>query len=386
VQGAAGGHGGSGSSPPPVLVRVLLFIAGLLLTGATVMSAVRTVILPRSAQSPLTRFTFRGVRVLFRIIGGRARSFGWRDRVWALFAPIGLLTLVAVWLTLITVAFTLMFWAVEQAGWARAYHVSGSSLLTLGFEGVSGVFLHTLSFIEAALGLALLALLITYLPSIYGAFARRETLVALLETRAGSPPSAVEMLLRFHRVGMGDRLGEVWLEWERWFAEIEESHTTFPMLNSYRSPQADRHWVTAAGTVLDAAALTLSTGEEFGPPEAALALRSGYISMRRIADFFGIPYDPDPSRGDPISISRAEFDAVVAQLVEAGVQVRDDRDEGWLDFAGWRVNYDTVLLDLAELTMAPYAPWSSDRSTPRHSEPRLRRWGFRSSESLEKRS
>ncbi len=367
-----------------MLIRVLLFIIGVVLTGATVMSAVRTVILPRSAQSTLTRITFRGVRVLFRMFAGRGRSFSWRDRVWALFAPIGLLTLVAVWLTLVTLAFTLMFWAVEQAGWARAYHVSGSSLLTLGFEGVSGVVLHTLSFVEAALGLALLALLITYLPSIYGAFSRREALVALLETRAGSPPSAVEVLLRFHRIGMRGRLAEVWLEWERWFAEIEESHTTFPMLNFYRSPQADRHWVIAAGTVLDSAALTLSTGVEFGPPEAALALRSGYISLRRIADFFGIPYDPDPTRGDPISISRAEFDAAVAELEEAGVPLRDDRDEAWLDFAGWRVNYDTVLLDLAELTMAPYAPWSSDRSTPRRSKPRLRRWGTRRVDSSER--
>jgi hypothetical protein len=360
-----------------VIVRIIVFAAGLLLTGATVMSAVRTVILPRSAQSPLTRVTFLGVRALFRVIAGRDRPFGWRDRVMALFGPIGLLTLVATWLSLTTGAFTLMFWAVEQAGWGRAYYVSGSSLLTLGFEGVEGAMLHTLSFVEAAMGLALLALLITYLPSIYGAFSRRETLVALLETRAGTPPSAVELLLRFHRIGMRDDLAGVWLEWERWFAEVEESHTTFPVLTFYRSPEADRHWVTAAGTVLDAAALTLSIGRERRPPEAALALRSGYISLRRIAGFFGIAYDPDPARGDPISISREEFDRALDELVAAGVAVRSDRDEAWLDFAGWRVNYDTVLLDLAEITMAPYAPWSSDRSTPRHYEPKLRRWGRR---------
>jgi hypothetical protein len=127
--------------------------------------------------------------------------------------------------------------------------------------------------------------------------------------------------------------------------------------------------------VLDAAALTLSIGEETRPPEAALALRSGYIGLRRIADFFGIPYDPDPQQGDPIGISRREFGRALDDLTEAGVAVRSDRDAAWLDFAGWRVNYDTVLLDLAELTMAPYAPWTSDRSTHRRVQPRLRRWG-----------
>jgi hypothetical protein len=325
----------------------------------------------------LTRLVFRVVRSAFRVVAGPRRSFAWRDRIWALFGPVGLLTLVAVWLSLITGGFTLMFWAVEQRGWERAYDVSGSSLLTLGFEDVEGFVLHTLSFVEATLGLALLALLITYLPSIYGAFSRREALVAMLESRAGSPPSSVEMVLRFHRIGMGDRLADVWLDWERWFAEVEESHTTFPALTFYRSPSPERHWVIAAGTVLDAAALTLSTGREFGPPEAALALRSGFIALRRIGDLFGIEYARDPHRGDPISITRAEFDEAIGRLAEGGVPVRDDREEAWLDFAGWRVNYDTVLLDLAELTMAPYAPWVSDRSTPRHRMPRVRRWGRR---------
>lgn len=358
-------------------LRFVAFVSGLLVTWFTVASAIRTMILPRSGDSTLTRLVFRIVRGAFRLVAGRRRSFAWRDRIMALFGPVALLTLVVVWLALVTGAFTLMFWALEQQGWERAYDVSGSSLLTLGFEDVEGFALHTLSFVEAALGLALLALVITYLPSIYGAFSRREALVAMLESRAGSPPSSVEMVLRFHRIGMSDRLAEVWLEWERWFAEIEESHTTFPALTFYRSPSPERHWVIAAGTVLDAAALTLSTRPSFGPPEAALAVRSGFIALRRIGDMFGIDAPSDPRRGDPISITRAEFDEAVGRLVEAGVPVRDDLGEAWLDFAGWRVNYDTVLLDLAELTMAPYSPWTSDRSTPRHRMPRVRRWGRR---------
>ena len=99
------------------------------------------------------------------------------------------------------------------------------------------------------------------------------------------------------------------------------------------------------------------------------------IALRRISDFFGITYDPDPSPGDPIAISQQEFDSVYDSLAADGVPLYEDREQAWRDYSGWRVNYDTVLLSLAEITMAPYAPWTSDRSAIDHNEPRLRRFG-----------
>ena len=360
-----------------IVLRIAVFAAGSLLAAWTLLSAVQTVILPRASQNLLARIVFRGLRRAFALITGPRRSFDWRDRVMAYFAPVGLLVLVAVWLTLITVGFMAMEWAIEQEGWARAFHVSGSSLLTLGFASVDGTGLRILAFVEAGLGLALVAMLITYLPAIYAAFSRRETHVALLEVRAGTPPSAVTMLRRFHGIGQLDRLADLWRDWETWFADVEESHTTFPALTFFRSPQPDRHWVTAAGTVLDGASLMESSIDLPRVPEAALAIRAGFISLRRIADFFGIEYDPDPSQGDPVSITRPEFDEALDTLAEAGLPIVADRDQAWLDFAGWRVNYDTVLLSLAEITMAPYAPWVADRSTPGMRPPRVRRWGRR---------
>jgi len=358
-----------------IAVRIAVFLVGLTLAGWTVLSAVRTVILPRSAQSVLTGVVFRVVRSPFRWLAGANRSFSWRDRVMALFAPVGLLTLVAAWLILTAAAFLLMFWAVQQQGWDEAFHVSGSSLLTLGTAPLLGAGPRLLGFVEAALGLALLALLITYLPSLYGAFSRRETLVALLAVRAGTPASAVEMLSRVHSIGQLESITGVWSAWEVWFAEIDESHTSFPALVFFRSPQPDRHWVTAAGTVLDSAALTLAAVDVPWQPQAALAIRSGFLTLRRVADFFGIEYDEDPAPTDAISITRAEFEDACERMAAQGVPIKPDRDRAWQDYAGWRVNYDTVLLDLAELTMAPYAPWTSDRSAPRHRRPRLRRWG-----------
>ena len=167
------------------------------------------------------------------------------------------------------------------------------------------------------------------------------------------------------------------LGWERWFADLEESHTTYAPLAFLRSPQASRSWVTAAGTMLDSAALLTAAVRDTRPGPAGVAIRSGYLALRRVADFFGLDYDADPASTDPISITRAEFDDAFAQMRGAGVPMVDDQAQAWRDFAGWRVNYDVVLLALAEVTMAPYAPWTSDRSGPRHRRPRIGRFGGR---------
>ena len=144
-----------------MFLRVLVFVLGAWLAAWTVLSAVQTVILPRAVQGLLGRTVFRSLRRLFRLFTGPRRSFDWRDRVMANFAPVALLVLVGAWLTLITVGFMAMEWAVEQEGWGRAFHVSGSSLLTLGFAGVESTGLRFMAFIEAGLGLALVAMLIT---------------------------------------------------------------------------------------------------------------------------------------------------------------------------------------------------------------------------------
>ena len=208
-----------------------------------------------------------------------------------------------------------------------------------------------------------MALLIAYLPTMYAAFSRREALVTLLEVRAGSPPSALTMLIRFHLIHGLDHLTDMWEAWEVWFAELSESHTSLPAVAFFRSPQPEHAWITAAGAVLDTAALAQSVLDCPPNPKASLCIRAGYLALRRIADFFALPYPPDPHfPAQPISISRTEFDAACDELAGHGVPLKADRDLAWGDFAGWRVNYDTVLLALCTLTTAPYAPWSSDRA------------------------
>ena len=281
------------------------------------------------------------------------------------YAPLALLALLPVWLFLVTLGYTGIFWGLGVTDWYEAFLLSGSSLLTLGFAKADNLVQLGLVYTEATIGLLLIALLIAYLPTMYAAFQRRESAVSLLEVRAGDPPSAVEMLLRFNRIHGLSRLHETWETWEKWFVDLQESHTSLAMLVFFRSPQPSHSWITAAGAVLDAAALTLSTLDIPHDFQADLCLRAGYLTLRNIADFFSVPYNPNPHAGDPISITRAEFDAAYEQQASQDLPDKFNRDQAWRDYAGWRVNYDQVLLALAVLTMAPEAPWSSDRAGKR---------------------
>ncbi len=351
-------------------LRTLSVLLGIAIIVAALASAIKTVILPRAAVSLVTRWVFLALRSVFRIIAPPSRSYAWRDRVLSFYAPLGMLLILAAWLIMVFIGYGFIFWGLEvHVGLTDAMELSGSSLFTLGFVRPDAFWLMMVSFSEAAIGLVLLALLITYLPSMYGAFSRRELGVTALSVRAGEPPSGREMIWRFWVLERMHMLNSVWLEWERWFVDIEETHTSLPALAFFRSPQPDHSWVTAGGAVLDAAALSVSTIDVERDVQAEICMRAGYLCLRRIADYFRVPYNHEPAQGDPISITRAEWDAAIDSLAEDGVPIKADRDQAWRDFAGWRVNYDTVLLALASITTAPYAPWSSDRSGDRGYRP-----------------
>jgi hypothetical protein len=346
-----------------IFLRVFVFILGLSLVIWTIFSALSTFVLPRSARSQLNRILFGLLRRVFEKLMRFAKGFEQKDAIFAYYAPIGLLLLVPTWYVLMTVGYAAMYWSLGVGDFYTDLRLSGSSLLTLGFAASEDFLVNLLVFSEATLGLILVALLIAYLPTMYSAFSRREEFVNLLEVRAGDPPSSIEMLLRFHRIHGLERLAEYWSSWEVWFAELEESHTTLPALVFFRSPRGNQSWITAAGTILDCAALTLSAVDVPYTPNAALCIRAGFLSLRKISDAFDISYPPDPHFPNlPISISRVEFDDVLDLLQAEGLPLKDDRDQAWRDFAGWRVNYDHTLLALCGLVMAPPAFWSSDRS------------------------
>jgi hypothetical protein len=358
-----------------IAADIALVVVGVVAVFVVLDAALRTFVLPRGAPVRFAFIVFRSVRHTLMLFARPNRSYEWRDRVMALYAPLALLTFPAVALAIVFGAYSCFFEAAEAGGWHDAMLASGSSLFTLGFQRPTGLGSAFVAFSEAAIGLALLAVLIAYLPTIYGSFSRREVMVTQLSVRAGTPPTAWRALELAHRAGYLNELDPVWQEWMQWFSELSETHTSLGALAFFRSPNPQRSWITAAGTVLDAAALRLAVLNIPFTAAPGLCIRSGFLALREIADFFGFDHDPDPSPGDPISVAREEFMEIYERLAGEGLPVRADRERAWRDFAGWRVNYDRVLLALCSLVMAPLSPWSSDRS-PR-SPLRRQQWGLR---------
>lgn len=344
-----------------MVVAIVAFILGTNLVLFTLFSAVRMVVLPRGENVWLTRMFFQLIFRLFRLRLRKLKDFEAIDHLLAYYAPVTLLLLPIVWVILCIVGFMGIFWAIGVRPLSQAFLMSGSSMLTLGFAPVNTFWETLFAFVAAAVGLGIVALLIAYLPTMYSAFSKREVAVTLLEVRAGSPPSAITMIERYHRIHNLGRLSEQWPMWETWFSELEESHTTFAPLSFFRSPQSSRSWITSAGAVLDAASLANAVLDIPHDPNADLCIRAGYLALRKIADLFAIQYDPAPKPGDPTSVSRADFDQACAHMESIGIKLKDDREAAWKSFNGWRVNYDTPLVRLANLIVAPPSPWTGER-------------------------
>ncbi len=353
-------------------LRVLEALLGVALVFGALDAMVRTFLLPRGVPVLGTRLVGVTVGALFDLIGRPLRRYEARDRLMALYGPVNVLSLLIAGLLGTGLGYALLFNAATDLDWRRSVRMSGSALFTLGFAAPDSAAQTALVFSEAALGLILIALLIAYLPTIYSAFSRRELLVSQLSVRAGAPPSPVGLLVRAHRTDYLDLLDPFFAQWEVWFDEMDETHTSLAVLAFFRSPRPDRSWVVAAGVVLDSAALRLSLIDLPPSPQAAVTIRSGFVALRSVADVFQMPYDSDPLPDDPISVTREEFDTVADRLAGAGVPLKADRDQAWADFAGWRVNYDAVLVAIAALVLAPSTPWISDRSQAARYRPPLR--------------
>ena len=358
------------------VLNILSFLIGASLVYFSLNSAVHTFVLPRAAPNKLVRIIFRGTRRVFNVACLRAKNYTDRDRIMALYGPTTLLVTVPAFLSILLIGFTFIFWGTGGATVLESFELSGSSLFTLGFVGAQTVPDYILSFLEAASGTVMTALLIAYLPTIYGVYSQREAGVNIMATRIGDPPWAVTLIERTYLLSRLENLESLWMEWERWFVTLEESHSSLTVTAFFRSQQPNRNWVTTAGVILDAAALVRASVDIPDSPRADLMIRSGYLALRSICLTYGfkVPKYPEFPR-ESISIRREEFDAAYDQLANAGVPMKPDREQAWLNFAGWRVNYDIALLSLCDLVMAPEAPWSADRCqglwelTPRFKTP-----------------
>jgi hypothetical protein len=239
-------------------------------------------------------------------------------------------------------------------------------MLTLGLASAPGggslsAPATVVSYVAAGTGLAVVALEIAYLPTIYGAFNRRETLVTLLDGRAGAPAWGPEILARHQLVGISDSLPAFYASWEQWAADVAETHTTYPVLVLFRSPHAMRSWIVGLLAVLDSAALHLALSPAGAPSEARLCLRMGFTALREITPAWGMSVARDPRPDDPLQLSYEEYLEGVERMREAGVPLERSVEEGWAHFRGWRVNYEAAAYHLGELVMAVPGPWAGPR-------------------------
>jgi len=238
-------------------------------------------------------------------------------------------------------------------------------VFTLGVASSPRQGATVVTFVAAATGLVVIALQIGYLPTIYGAYNRRETLVNMLESRAGEPAWGVELLAREQLIGGLDSLGPFFNDWERWAADLTESHVNYPWLLSFRSPYPLRSWVVSLLAVLDAAALYLALVPSRAPSAARHCLRTGFLGLRALAGVYRVELPADPRPDAPIVLTYEEFADGLDRLQAVGFPMERSREEAWRHFRGWRVNYETAAYLLADRLVAVPAPWSGERRSLR---------------------
>jgi hypothetical protein len=270
----------------------------------------------------------------------------------------------ATWLGGALLGFGLLLYALSPLSWASAFREAGSSLFTLGFASGARLKLSVIDFMAAATGPVLIALQIAYLPTLYGAYNRRELEVTLLQARAGEPAWGPEILARQWLVDTESALPELYRSWERLAADIGESHSTYPILLTFRSPRPHCNWLVGLIAVMDAAALQLALAPRTAPPEARLVVRAGFTALRDIARALRIPFDPDPMPETPVQLTFEEFDAAVAMLETAGFRAERTPKESWPHFRGWRVNYEAIAYELCRRCDAVPALWTGPRDFP----------------------
>lgn len=320
-----------------------------------------TLIVPRDTPARIAGLVAHVYMPVFRSCARLFRTYEGKDRWLSFQAPWFLLTLLATWLVLLVVGYTLMVWAVTSLDWSAAFREAGSSMLTLGFATSPGNAATVVDFFAAATGLGVVALLIGYLPTLYSAFNRRETTVTMLESRAGSPAWGPEILWRHQRVGILDSLPDLFERWERWCADVAESHSSYPVLLYFRSPDPLRSWLTGLLAVLDAAALYNALCPTTAPSQLRLCIRMGFTCLRTLAEAIGVPFDPDPRPDGDIELTYDEYLRGVQRLVEIEFPMERSPEEAWPHFKGWRVNYEEVALGLADRVAATPGPWAGTR-------------------------
>jgi hypothetical protein len=345
-------------------MRTFEAIAGILILFIVLLDAFEAIILPRTIRRRyrLTRIFYRSTWPPWRAIGRQFKSNRSRETFLSFFGPLSLILLLSVWATGLIVGFAFVLLAAGPPAvpysvpynFVSTLYISGTNFFTLGLEDVvprtqSARFLTVF---EAGTGFGFLAIVIGYLPVIYQAFSRREVAVVLLDARAGSPPTAAELLRRHsHRGGM-DALKRVFLEWERSSAEILESHISYPVLPYYRSQHDNQSWLAALTAILDACAFTITSMDDVCTKQAQLTFATARHAVVDLVQVFrSTPTPPKHDRLPPEELRRFREMMTKAGLTFHSGHVEDKK------LGSLREMYEPYVNALAELMAIPLPPW-----------------------------
>ena len=348
------------------------FAVGLVVVIGTLFSVVGTLVVPRSINSRISRVVDGTLDAGFLQLARLVRTYERRDRIFAWQSPLSLLIRLAVWLGLLVAGFAMLLLPSLDGRVGAAISAAGSSMFTLGYAAPVGSGSTTLEYVAAFTGLVVIGLQVGYLPTLYAAFNRRETEVSLLVSRAGVPAWGPEILARtrwgIYEADTSLVLDELFTAWERWAAQVAESHTTYLTLARLRSPRPLSHWLISLIAVMDAAALHLALAPSQEPKlSARLSLRMGFVALDQIARTMRLPVPDEPDPDAPVTVSFERFKEATRILRRVEYPIERTDEQAWPHFRGWRANYDTAALLLARELDAPPALWTGPRRWP--SEP-----------------
>jgi hypothetical protein len=344
-----------------LILRWLALLAGLGVTVGTLSSVVRTVIVPRASSSHLSTFLASFVQGALGLIARTRQDFLRRDAILAQGAPLFLVLRLVVWIGLLVGGYALLFWGTGTPDLAGALRLSTSSILPLGLTHAHSGLETAIAFLESASGVIVVALQISYLPSLYSSFNRREALVTMLSSSSGAPPWGPEILARHALIDNQEHLADLYHDWEQWAADLTESHTSYSTLLYFRSPDPRTSWVLAMLACMDAAAMQLALNPLTAPASARPFLRMGIVCLRSLGAVTQVSYSDDPLPEDPIELTYEEFVDAVDRLLAVGWVPERSAAQAWPHFRGWRVNYEALAYRIASLIDAPPGPWSGPR-------------------------
>lgn len=333
-------------------------IAGIALLALILVDGFEVIILPRrvTRRVRLSRLFLQSFWFLWARMAGRVPSNKRRERYLSIYGPLSLLLAIAIWAVGMILAFAMLQWSVgpPALAFSESLYMSGTTFITLGMGDVlpRTPLARMVTVLEAGTGFGFLALVISYLPVLYQAFARRETNIALLDARAGSPPAAAELFRRYAEGRGLLALDQLLREWEIWSADLLESYISYPVLAYFRSQHDNQSWLAALTTILDVCAVVIAGVDGLAPWQARLTFAMARHTVVDLAQIVNAPpRAPEPDRLPPADSARLQAVLAAAGIKPCNPQAFDGK------LAELRKMYEPYVFALAGLLMVNLSNW-----------------------------